>query len=86
MNIYKAATAKNAAPIKPKPIPTFSAPLPLAVEEAEDDVAVPVLEAPEDVEPVEVAVVLADESFEEVEAELWDLEDDSDEDVAEGEE
>jgi hypothetical protein len=47
----------NAAPIKPKPIPTFSAPLPVAVADEEDDVADLVLEAPDDVAPVEVAVL-----------------------------
>ena len=78
--VYKAAAAKNAAPIKPNPIPTFSAPLPVAAADEEDEVADPVLEAPEDDAPVEVAVVLAD-AFEEV-VELSDLEEDSEADAA----
>jgi hypothetical protein len=71
--IHKAAAAKNTAPINPNPMPTFSAPLAVAAADEEDEVADPVLEAPDDA-PVEVAVVLAD-AFEEVEAELSDLED-----------
>ena len=46
----------------------------MAAADEEDEVADPVLEAPEGDVPVEVAVVLAD-AFEEVEAELSDLED-----------
>jgi len=63
-DVYKAATAKNAAPINPKPIPTFSAPLPVAAGEVEDDVAVPVLEV-----PVAELVLLAEAFVEEDEAE-----------------
>lgn len=77
-DIYKAAAAKNAAPISPKPIPAFSAPFAVTAADVDDDVADPVLDAPDDDAPVEV-VVLAAEAFEDVEAELADVDDESDE-------
>jgi len=86
-DVYNAAKSKKAAPIRPKPIPTFSAPLlafPVGVETAPEPDVVP-LEA----EPVAVELALAVfEADDEAEASEDVLEDEAElaEEAAEAEE